>query len=179
MASQSSAPPSVAPCWTVGILVLAPATAALKGAFMSAVSSPANVCSSAHTSARSHASVSAHPASGLVRTAVSTASARRSVGNCAAPVWNLVFGAASITNAPNSALSPATDPHAMCLVLSCWLVATPVLVCVGSHAPRSAVSATRKKSPKSSLALRMSLMPALCNWKTAATSLRYKPWTAT
>lgn len=179
MTCQSNAPPSVAPSWTVGIHVPAPATAASKGAFTSAVNSPAIACSSVHTSARSHALVSARPASGPVRTAASTASARKSVGNCAVPVWNPVTGAASTTSAPNSALSPVTDPPATCLVLSCWLAATPALVCVGNHAPRSAVSATRKKSPKSSLALRMSQMPALYSWKTAATSLRCKPWTAT
>lgn len=163
MAYQSSAPPSVAPSWTVGILALAPATAALKGAFMSAVSSPASDFSSVHTSARSHALASAHPASGPVRTAVSTASARRNVGNSVAPAWNPVFGAANITSAPNSAVSPATDPHAMCLALSCWLVATPALVCVENRVLRSAVSATRRKSPRFSLALRMSLTPALCS----------------
>lgn len=163
MAYQSSAPPSVALSWTVGILALALATTALKAAFMSAVSSPASNCSSVHTSARSHALVSAHPVSGPVRTAVSTASARRNVGNCVAPAWNPVFGAASITSAPNYALSPATDPHATCLALSCWLVGTLALVCVESRVLRSAVSATRRKSPRFSLDLRMSLMPALCN----------------
>lgn len=146
---------------------------------MSAVKSHVSACSSAHTSARSPALVSAHLASEHVRTAVSTASARRSVGSCAAPVWSPASGAASTTSALNSAQSPATDPHAMCLVPSCWLAATLALVCVGSHVPRSAVSASRMRLPKSFLALRTSLMPALCSWKTAATSLRCKPWTAT
>lgn len=160
-------------------LALAPATAVLKGASMSAVNSHVSACLSAHTGARSPALVSAHPASEHVRTAVSTASARRSVGSCAAPAWSPASGAASTTSAPNSARSPATGPRATCLVPSCWLAATPALAYVGSHVPRSAVSATWKRSRKSFLALRMSLMPALCSWKTVATSLRYKPWTAT
>ena len=175
MACQCSAPPSVVASWTVGIRVPAPATAASKGASMSAVSSPASACSSVHTSARSPALASVHPASGPVRTAASTASARRSVGNCVLPAWNPASGAAGTTSAPDSALSPVTDRHATCLVPSCWPVATRALVCVGNHAPRSVVSATRKKSPRSSLALRMSQMLALYSWKTAATSLKCKP----
>lgn len=83
--------PSVAAPWTVGIRVPAPATAALKGASTSAHHSSCKrllICSCHQRQEPQYSQCPPCQPFLSEPPAVSTASARRSVGNCALPAWN-------------------------------------------------------------------------------------------